>query len=36
LQLGPAEYGSAHRGMGFQACQFLMGWSKTQALLWKK
>lgn len=27
---------SAHRGMGFQACEFLMDYLKTQAPFWKK
>ena len=27
---------SAHRGMSFQACEFLMDYLKTQAPLWKK
>jgi molybdopterin synthase catalytic subunit len=28
--------GSAHRGMAFQACEFLMDYLKTQAPFWKK
>ena len=27
---------SAHRGMSFQACEFLMDYLKTQAPFWKK
>ena len=27
---------SAHRGEGFQACEFLMDYLKTQAPFWKK
>ena len=27
---------SAHRGMAFQACEFLMDYLKTQAPFWKK
>ena len=27
---------SAHRGQGFQACEFLMDYLKTQAPFWKK
>jgi molybdopterin synthase catalytic subunit len=27
---------SAHRGTGFQACEFLMDYLKTQAPFWKK
>lgn len=40
--LGPREpivlvaVASAHRGMSFQACEFLMDYLKTQAPFWKK
>jgi len=27
---------SAHRGMSFQACEFIMDYLKTQAPFWKK